>query len=185
MAEQDPSRIEKSWTGHLFSREVNLWQFVSCSLEVPVQATKGFELVQFAVHPERAKSEFASRNYYDVWLPNLAPSDRLSRPRNPLRMRPSGAPSSNATARKMSRPENSRVLDLLAALSHQANFSSGVIAMTSSTAIAPCFVNCWLSGVLWLPEADNRACFVTANIHLKQVPCEQCGRKARRERKWQ
>ncbi len=25
------------------------------------------------------KSEFASRNFYDVWLPNLAPSEELSR----------------------------------------------------------------------------------------------------------
>ncbi|MGO8990837.1 MAG: DUF488 domain-containing protein [bacterium] len=71
------------------------------------------------------KSEFASRNYYDVWLPNLAPSEQLVK---------AGRSAKNETAwrtflkryrSEMSQPENSRVLDLLAALSHQANFSVG------------------------------------------------------------
>ena len=71
------------------------------------------------------KSEYASRNYYDVWLPNLAPSEQLVK---------AGRSAKNETAwraflkryrSEMSRPENSRVLDLLAALSHQANFSVG------------------------------------------------------------
>jgi uncharacterized protein YeaO (DUF488 family) len=71
------------------------------------------------------KSEFASRNYYDVWLPNLAPSDQLLK---------AGRSAENETdwrsfikryRSEMSRAENSRVLDLLAALSHQANFSVG------------------------------------------------------------
>jgi uncharacterized protein YeaO (DUF488 family) len=71
------------------------------------------------------KGEYASRNYYDVWLPNLAPSEQLVK---------AGRSSKNETdwrsflkryRSEMSRPENSRVLDLLAALSHQANFSVG------------------------------------------------------------
>jgi uncharacterized protein YeaO (DUF488 family) len=71
------------------------------------------------------KSEFASRNYYDVWLPNLAPSEQLVK---------AGRSAKNETAwrsfmkryrSEMSRPEKSRVLDLLAALSHTANFSVG------------------------------------------------------------
>jgi uncharacterized protein YeaO (DUF488 family) len=71
------------------------------------------------------KSEHASRNYYDVWLPNLAPSEPLLK---------AGRSANDETAwhsfvkryrLEMSRVENSRVLDLLAALSHQANFSVG------------------------------------------------------------
>ena len=71
------------------------------------------------------KSEYSSRNYYDVWLPNLAPSEQLVK---------AGRSAKNETAwraflkryrSEMSRPENSRVLDLLAALSHHANFSVG------------------------------------------------------------
>lgn len=71
------------------------------------------------------KSEFASRDFYDVWLPNLAPSEEL--------VKEGQASSTDADwksfARKyraeMKRPDKSRVLDLLAALSHSANFSVG------------------------------------------------------------
>jgi uncharacterized protein YeaO (DUF488 family) len=71
------------------------------------------------------KTEFASRNYYDVWLPNLGPSEELFK---------AGRAAQNETAwrsfvkryrSEMSRPENSRLLDLLAKLSHQTNFSVG------------------------------------------------------------
>jgi uncharacterized protein YeaO (DUF488 family) len=71
------------------------------------------------------KSEYASRNYYDVWLPNLAPSEQLLK---------AGRSAKNGTdwrsfvkryRSEMSRPETGRVLDLLAALSHQTNFSVG------------------------------------------------------------
>jgi len=30
------------------------------------------------------KSEYASRNYYDIWLPNLAPSEQLLNPTSVL-----------------------------------------------------------------------------------------------------
>lgn len=71
------------------------------------------------------KAEFASRDYYDVWLPNLSP--------NPLLVkegRASGDDKSWSAFRRkfrseMSEPEASRVLDLLAALSHQTDFSLG------------------------------------------------------------
>lgn len=71
------------------------------------------------------KTEFASRNYYDVWLPNLGPSEELLK---------AGLLATDERAwfsfvkryrSEMNRPENSRVLDLLAALSHQTNFSVG------------------------------------------------------------
>jgi len=71
------------------------------------------------------KSEFASRNFYDVWLPNLAPSEELVKEA----LSSQDAASWRSFVRKyrteMKRPENSRVIDLLAALSHDADFSLG------------------------------------------------------------
>jgi uncharacterized protein YeaO (DUF488 family) len=71
------------------------------------------------------KSEFASQNWYDVWFPNLAPSDAAIA----LAQRATTPKQWQAFARKyraeMAVPENRRTLDLLAALSHHANFSVG------------------------------------------------------------
>ncbi len=71
------------------------------------------------------KSEFARQNWYDVWLPNLAPSAAL------MQQTSIGDDGSGwaAFARKfqaeLKKPEPSRLLDVLAALSHQTNFSVG------------------------------------------------------------
>ena len=71
------------------------------------------------------KSEFASRNYYDVWLPLLSPSPETVK----LGL---GAESDREWAKfvkryriEMSRPEPAATLNLLAALSKQADFSVG------------------------------------------------------------
>ena len=71
------------------------------------------------------KHEFASRNFYDVWLPNLAPSEELLKralQADDIRAWRSFARSFRS---EMKRPEASRVLDLLAALSHGADFAVG------------------------------------------------------------
>ena len=71
------------------------------------------------------KSEFSSQNWYDVWFPNLAPSVET------MKMGQSAGTDRQwlAFIRKyraeMAAPENSRTLDLLAALSHHADFSVG------------------------------------------------------------
>jgi uncharacterized protein YeaO (DUF488 family) len=71
------------------------------------------------------KSEFASGNWYDVWLPNLSPSPET------VKLGLSAASDRQWSAfvkryrAEMARPENGRVLDLLAALSHESNFSVG------------------------------------------------------------
>ena len=71
------------------------------------------------------KENYAKENYYDIWLPDLAPSAELfsSRPRD------EDAKSWAAFARKyeaeLKKPEQSRLLDLLVALSQQTNFSVG------------------------------------------------------------
>ena len=71
------------------------------------------------------KTAFASQNWYDVWFPNLAPSVETMK----LGQRATGASAWSAFARKyraeMAGPENSRTLDLLAALSHHTNYSVG------------------------------------------------------------
>lgn len=71
------------------------------------------------------KSEFASRNWYDVWFPNLAPSVETMK----LGLQATTAREWTAFFKKfraeMSAPDNDRALNLLAALSHTADFSVG------------------------------------------------------------
>jgi len=71
------------------------------------------------------KSEFASRNYYDAWLPNLAPSEELFKAGRSAKDERAWRSFFKRYRSEMSRADNSRVLDLLAALSHQTNFSVG------------------------------------------------------------
>src|SRR5574341_2332635 len=71
------------------------------------------------------KSEFSSGNWYDVWFPNLAPSpETIKLGLNAESQREWGAFVKRYRA-QMANSENSRVLDLLAALSHESNFSVG------------------------------------------------------------
>jgi len=71
------------------------------------------------------KSEFASRNYYDAWLPNLAPSEELFKAGRSAKDERAWRSFFKRYRSEMNRVENSRVFDLLAALSHQTNFSVG------------------------------------------------------------
>lgn len=71
------------------------------------------------------KSEFASGNWYDVWLPNLAPSADTVKLGLASESPRQWAAFVKRYRAEMGRPENSRVLDLLAALSHDTNFSVG------------------------------------------------------------
>lgn len=70
------------------------------------------------------KSQFAAGNWYDVWLPNLAPSAETIRllSDDPARH---WAVFARRYRAEMAEAGNSRVLDLLAALSHGTNFSVG------------------------------------------------------------
>ena len=71
------------------------------------------------------KAEFASRDFYDVWLPNLAPSEKLLQAGRGAEDERSWRVFARRYRAEMSRPEASRVWDLLAALSHTADFSVG------------------------------------------------------------
>jgi uncharacterized protein YeaO (DUF488 family) len=71
------------------------------------------------------KREFASRDFYDVWLPNLAPSEELVRAARRVRNESAWRGFARRYRAEMKRPEASRVLDALAALSRVAPFSVG------------------------------------------------------------
>lgn len=71
------------------------------------------------------KERYAADDWFDVWLPNLAPTAQLIAS---VRSTTDDAAWRRFAARyeaEMSRPENSRVLDALAMLSHHADFSVG------------------------------------------------------------
>lgn len=71
------------------------------------------------------KSEFASRNWYDVWFPNLAPSVETMK-----LAQAAGTPAEWAAffrkyRAEMQAPEHEHAIELLALLSHHTNFSVG------------------------------------------------------------
>jgi uncharacterized protein YeaO (DUF488 family) len=72
------------------------------------------------------KDDFARLNYYDVWVPELAPTGELvswalSEPWTPDRW----ARYARAYRRQMREPQARRLIQLLAALSANMNFSIG------------------------------------------------------------
>jgi uncharacterized protein YeaO (DUF488 family) len=71
------------------------------------------------------KAEFASRDWYDVWFPNLAPSLPTMKLGLAAETEAQWARFARKYRAEMATPENSRALDLLAALSHQTHFSVG------------------------------------------------------------
>ena len=71
------------------------------------------------------KSEFASGNWYDVWLPNLAPASETVKLALASESPRQWAAFVRRYRAEMATPDNSRLLDLLAALSHGTNFSVG------------------------------------------------------------
>ena len=77
------------------------------------------------------KSEFASRDWYDVWFPNLSPSPELVK-RALASQADLGAVGEREWAAftrgyraEMARPESAHAIALLAALSQQSDFSVG------------------------------------------------------------
>ena len=71
------------------------------------------------------KSEHASRDFYDVWLPELAPSDALVMEAQRASDERAWRSFVTRYRTEMKRPEAARLLDLLAALSRQTNLSVG------------------------------------------------------------
>jgi len=71
------------------------------------------------------KSKFASANWYDVWLPNLAPTPETVKLALAAETQRQWTAFVKRYRAEMASPDNRRVLDLLAALSREANFSVG------------------------------------------------------------
>ncbi len=78
-------------------------------------------------HPPRGvpKRELAARDFYDVWLPELAPSAPLVREAKAADDASAWRRFAAAYRREMRAPAPSHLLDLLAALSHRTDFSVG------------------------------------------------------------
>ena len=71
------------------------------------------------------KSQFAQLDFYDTWLPNMAPSQELVSFAQKSQGEKTWRTFERRYRAEMKRPEAARLLDLLAALSHQSNFSIG------------------------------------------------------------
>lgn len=78
------------------------------------------------------KAEYASRDYYDVWLPLLAPSQELMSTGKAATTPEHWAAFVLAYRREMAATEASRVLDLLAVLSHTSDFAVGCYCDTEA-----------------------------------------------------
>ncbi len=71
------------------------------------------------------KSEHASRDFYDVWLPDLSPSEGLVKEAQQAEDERAWRQFVRRYRAEMKRPEAARLLDLLAALSRQTNLAVG------------------------------------------------------------
>ena len=71
------------------------------------------------------KSMYARQNWYDVWYPNLAPSIPTMKLGQDADSEAQWRAFAKSYRAEMAAPENARTIELLAALSHRANFSVG------------------------------------------------------------
>jgi uncharacterized protein YeaO (DUF488 family) len=71
------------------------------------------------------KEQFSSGNWYDVWFPNLAPSVETMKLAQQAETPRQWEQFARKYRSEMSTPEAARTIELLAALSHHADFSVG------------------------------------------------------------
>jgi uncharacterized protein YeaO (DUF488 family) len=71
------------------------------------------------------KSDFARLDFYDVWFPNLSPTADLVKEALHAADERAWAAFASKFRHEMKAPDRSRELDVMAALSHHANFSVG------------------------------------------------------------
>jgi uncharacterized protein YeaO (DUF488 family) len=71
------------------------------------------------------KEKFASGNWYDVWLPDLAPSEATVKLGQKAESDAEWKAFARRYTKEMAAPTANRLLDLLAALSRHADFSVG------------------------------------------------------------
>lgn len=78
------------------------------------------------------KAEFAKRDFYDVWLPNLAPTDELVKQALAAETDAQWKAFTRRFMAEMKEPDKAHLLDMLAALSHQTDFSIGCYCVEES-----------------------------------------------------
>jgi uncharacterized protein YeaO (DUF488 family) len=78
------------------------------------------------------KSEFAAQNWYDVWFPNLAPSVETMKLGQAATTPTQWAAFIRRYRAEMAAPDAAHSVELLATLSHQANFSVGCYCETEA-----------------------------------------------------
>lgn len=78
------------------------------------------------------KAEFARRDFYDVWLPDLAPSEALVKQGLAAMDDKAWRAFEKKYRAEMKRPAAARLLTLVAALSHHANLSVGCYCESQS-----------------------------------------------------
>jgi uncharacterized protein YeaO (DUF488 family) len=95
-------------------------------LGTPRQAGEGVRIGTVRRPPRGVpKERFASDDWYDVWLPNLSPSAALVAAAQKADTPAAWKRFAARYRSEMARPENSRVIDVLAALSRHSDFSVG------------------------------------------------------------
>jgi len=95
-------------------------------LGTPRKASEGLRLGTVRRPPRGVlKADFARLDFYDVWFPNLSPSSELVKEALSAADQRGWTAFSRKFRREMSEPDRIRELDVLAALSHQTNFSVG------------------------------------------------------------
>lgn len=71
------------------------------------------------------KAEFASRDFYDVWFPNLAPSVETMKQAQAATSTAQWTAFKRRFRAEMAEPDAAHALELLAALSHRTNLAVG------------------------------------------------------------
>jgi uncharacterized protein YeaO (DUF488 family) len=71
------------------------------------------------------KSDFAKRDFYDIWLPSLAPSEALLKQGQAAAAERDWKQFARRYRAEMKKPDQSHLLNTLAALSHQTDFAVG------------------------------------------------------------
>jgi uncharacterized protein YeaO (DUF488 family) len=79
------------------------------------------------------KAEFASRDFYDVWLPEAAPSEALVKEAQAASSDREWESFRKQYRKEMAEPGRARLLDLLAALSRQTELSVGCYCEDETT----------------------------------------------------
>ena len=95
-------------------------------LGTPRSAGEGLRLGTVRRPPRGVpKSEYASRDFYDVWLPEVAPSEALVKQAQQADDDRAWRSFERRYRAEMKRPEAARLLDLLAAFSRDTDFAVG------------------------------------------------------------